>query len=175
MDKSTGSLIENVFEQRIRASDRINQEFKATQITSGASGVLAYQAENPVEWDRTETLPYVDPTGAGFGDVELTITFTGDGTQEFPFVFPATDIRFNGTDEASKPVFREGGWWWKFGNWTGERVQIQHYDRPQLETMTDAHVTKWVIRFYYWGNVSYRVKLGARGTCGGTISVARTM
>lgn len=138
------------------------------QITSGASGVLAYQAENPVDWDRTEVLPYVDPSLGGFGDVELTITFTGDGSQQMPFAYPATDLRFNGIDEASKPTFNGGAWSWN-------SVQIPYYDRPVLATLTDPYVLKWVLRFYYTGNLTYRVKLGARGTCAGTISIARTV
>lgn len=167
MDKSTSNLIGNVFEKRIRKAGEINKEFKSTQLTSGASGVLAYQAENPDAWDRTEVLPYVDPSSGGFGDIELTITFTGDGSQQLPFAYPATDIRFNGTGEANKPTFRDGMWSWN-------QVQVIYYDRLDESTLEDPYVIKWKVRFYYIGALTYYVKLGARGTCPGTISVART-
>lgn len=176
MDSASGQLISSVFQERIRTAGRVGQEFKAPQVASGASGVLAYASENEgVTWDRTETLPYVDPMGGGAGIVELTITFTGDGSQKLPFAFPASDLRINGTADAN--MVQYDGFYnaWTYGAWPGDNVSAVAYDEPVTSSFGSAYQLKWKIYFQYVGNVTYRLKLRARGTCPGVLTVARTI
>lgn len=174
MDRATDNLIGNVFEQRIRRADRDNHERKAPQVTSGSSGLLAYEAENDVEWDRIETLPYVDPY-MGMGICELTVTFTGDGSQKFPFAFEASDLRINGTAEANLVKYDAAQLSWNYGSWPSDSIQAVKYDAPIVSAFTSDHQLKWTIYFYYYGSVTYRLKLRARSSCPGTLSVARTI
>jgi hypothetical protein len=174
LDRATDNLIGNTFEQRIRSGDRINHEFKAPQVTSGSSGLLAYKAENDVAWDRTETLPYIDPY-AGVGICELTITFTGDESQRFPFAFAASDLRINGTAEANLVKYDAAQLSWNYGVWPGDSVQAIKYDAADPAAFTHDYQMMWKIYFYYYGNVTYRLKLRARCSCPGTLSVTRTI
>lgn len=174
MDRATDNLIGNVFETRIRSADRVNHEFKAPQVASGSSGLLAYKAENAATWDRTETLPYVDPY-MGSGICELTITFTGDQSQKFPFAFSASDLRINGTAEANLVKYDGAQLSWNYGVWPADSVQAVKYDAPAPAAFTDNYQMKWTIYFYYYGNVTYYLKLRARCSCPGTLSVTRTI
>jgi hypothetical protein len=174
LDKAADQLIGNVFEQRIRSAGRNNHEFKAPQVASGSSGLLAYEAENPVTWDRTETLPYVDPY-AGIGICELTITFTGDGSQKFPFAFEASDLRINGTADANLVKYDALQLSWNYGEWPNDSVQAIKFDAPGPSAFTSDYTLKWTIYFYYYGNVTYRLKMRVRSSCPGTLSVTRTI
>ncbi|MDQ0869055.1 hypothetical protein QFZ70_001528 [Arthrobacter sp. V1I9] len=175
MDNPSSQLIGGVFQKRIRTAGRVGQEFKAPQVASGASGVLAYASENATTWDRTETLPYVDPMAGGFGECELIVTFTGDGSQELPFAFPASDLRINGTAEANMVDYDAFYTAWVYGAWPGDNVQATDYDAPVVASFTSTYQLQWKIYFTYVGNITYYLKLRARGTCLGVLTVARTI
>lgn len=174
MDKSTDSIITNTFEKRIKAAGNTAREFKSAQMTSGAGGLLSYKLENDVEWDRIETLPYVDPN-MGNGIVELTITYVGDGTQLYPFAFTTTDLRVNGTADANKVRFDTDMLSWTYGAYPSSNIQATIFDEPDISSFTSDYQLKWKIYFFYAGTITYYVKLRARGTSPGTISIARTL
>lgn len=74
----TDFLAEDRFTEFIDSLQKDAAEFKGNQFASGASGRLGYLVQTANTWDATATV-------AGSGDVNFTISFTGDGTQSAPF------------------------------------------------------------------------------------------
>lgn len=172
MDKPIDALITNTFERRIREVDRITREFKAPQVTSGASGQLGYAIENTAQWDRTETLPYIDPNSPPFiGSAKYRVTFTGDGSQENPMAIPLTDIRVNGTGEANKVTYR-----WNLGAWAyGDPsiLRVFSYDKLITSSVLNPNQLQWEIDVSYSESPTIRFKLRAQASSPGTLSIVR--
>lgn len=172
MDKPIDSLITNTFERRMREASRIAREFKAPQVTSGASGQLGYAIENNVTWDRTETLPNIDPNNPPYtGTADYVVTFTSDGSQQNPIAIPFTDIRVNGTGDGNVVKYR-----WNYSAFVyGDppTVWVFVYDEYIADSVMDETQTRWLIKVVYNGNPTLRFKLKARASSPGSLSIAR--
>lgn len=175
MDKSIDALITNTFERRIREADRIAREFKAPQVTSGASGLLAYEVENPVTWDATVTLPAVPVGAPGSEFYDFDVTFTGDGSQGYPIAELIAEITVNG-----HALYPEQGGYWVYADsptWPYTiRFSSSIYALDYEPFFTDKYRIRWSYGFFYNSNnpVTVRVKLRARSTSPGVLSMVRT-
>src|SRR2546423_11673185 len=89
-------LPENRTDVAIKDIVTVGREFKNRQKFSAKSGLLGYLTESANQWDLHQTL-------SGSGTVIINILFTGDGSQQFPFIQPYIDIFFGGTSDANRP------------------------------------------------------------------------
>lgn len=147
--------------------------YKNRQRTSGQSGVLSYFSKSGNIWDLTQAI-----TGASFQLVDFTVTFTGDGSQQFPVVSPYIDLYVNGTDNAHRipldgSLYDDGS-----GNTAlyspGGNANPRAVFTPEAAYLADPLVSKWDIEIEISGNITYYLKAYAAGTCRGSITVVRT-
>ena len=176
MDKATDALITNSFERRIREADRIAREFKAPQVTSGASGQLAYSIENPGQWDQVVTLPTRPMSGGGFGEYAFTITFEGDQRQKFPVASLIMNITVNGN-----PVIpMDRATWGYSDNPNGPPTILftsVYYATDDPGFFDNDYNLRWVFYFQHMNDspIAVRVKSMANASCRGVLSLQRIL
>lgn len=169
MNSSLDRLPEGTLTRAIRSIGETEAEFKSRQRTTGRSGQLGYAVESALDWDYEITLP---PTlSAQY--VELILTFTGDGSQKFPIVIPASDIRVNGTGDANKLTLSPNGQW-IYSN-GGNVVLMYALDQPDPAYFESETQLAWLIGFEYLGSITFRLKARGQASTDGTWSVVRIL
>lgn len=153
----------------MRDAARQAHELKSRQRTTGQGGQLGYRIESTADWDYTLTLPTTPPYTAQYA--EFRITFTGDGSQQFPIVQPATDIRVNGTGEANRLQLGSNGRY-MYSN-SGNVVQEYYLDSPDPSSFESPTTLSWIIALEYMGAVTLRMKARGAGSSPGEWSIAR--
>lgn len=165
MDR-THRLEENRLVYRVKTLLRNLEELKKRQRSSGRSGLQSYFSQSVSQWDATGSITN--------GTRNITITFTGDGTQSFPISTPYVDIFANGTDEAHRvpldgTLLNTGG-----GN-TARLIAVDSWSDQLISddttVLTDVNVTRWKMRLSVNGTVTYYIKAYVAGTSLGTVSV----
>lgn len=159
-------LQENKLIAELLSLARDVDELKNRQRTSGRSGVLSYTSNTANTWDLTGSV-----TGATVQTLEFTMTYIGNGSQQYPVINPYLDLFINGTDEAHRLPLDEtlldtGG-----GN-------IAIYAQNLLidtSTLSDPLVTRWITQIRVSGNITYYIKAYGVGTSHGTVGVVRTL
>src|SRR5690242_2321964 len=104
MDKLINQLPERGLINGIRQADQLVSEQKSAQRISGASGQLNYAISSANTWDVTDTLPNVTSST----NIQFLVTFTPDGTQDWPEAVLFVDVRINGTDDTHKLQWLNG-------------------------------------------------------------------
>lgn len=165
------SLLENQLFEQLRILDIDFTELKNRQPTSGKSGVLAYLSQTNNTWDLSEAIASPSTTygySAGF-----TITYTGDGSQQYPIVNPFADLMFSSSisPTPSRATYNAAGLLqWSDGT---NGVVVNSFLRFDNTTLSNQLVTKWTIDFTYYGSLTYYLKAYTRGSSRGSIGVVR--
>ncbi len=166
------SLLENQLFEQLRILGIDFTELKNRQPTSGKSGVLAYLSQTNTTWDYNEAIASPSTTygySAGF-----TITYTGDGSQQYPIVNPFADLMFSSSlsPTPSRATYGVDG----LLRWTDgtNYIVVDNFLLYDKTTVSSQLVTKWRIDFSYFGSVTYYLKAYTRGSSRGSISVVRT-
>lgn len=165
------SLLENQLFERLRVLKIDFDELKNRQPTSGKSGVLAYLSQTNNTWDYTENIASPSTTygySAGF-----TITYTGDGSQQYPIVNPFADLLFSSSiDPTPRRVAYNANGFLQWSDGTNGAV-VNTFLRLDSTTVNNQLVTKWTIDFSYYGTMTYYLKAYTRGSSRGSITVVR--
>lgn len=155
----------------LRHVDQLNAELKSAQRLSNEGGLVGYTIATTNTWDRTETVTAADTTQMTF-----LVTFTTDRSQQFSFAQLYFDIRANGTGQSNKltslngtyaGVIFAGGVGWSDGT-------NVIYQGDEFSTFSTEEHT-WTLYFFYKGTITYYIKPSVRASCGGTVSIARTL
>ncbi|WP_437770607.1 hypothetical protein [Arthrobacter sp. KNU40] len=166
-------LPERGLETALRQVQQKNSEFKAAQRISGASGQLNYEISSTNTWDRTETV-----TAAVTTQMTLVVTMPCDGTQDWPEALLSLDIRANGTADANKFTYLNGMYagttYAGALGWSDGTNRITHGNmtrayNPNTKTFT------WTMDFFYKGTITYYAKATIRSSCGGNMTLMRTL
>lgn len=166
------SLLENQLFEQLRILGIDFTELKNRQPTSGKSGVLAYLSQTNNTWDLSEAIASPSTTygySAGF-----TITYTGDGSQQYPIVNPFADLMFSSSisPTPSRATYNAAGWLqWSDGT---NSVVVSSFLRFGGATPGSQLVAGWAIDFMYYGSLTYYLKAYTRGSSRGSIGVVRT-
>lgn len=157
----------------IRMARQLGSEFKSAQQISGASGQLNYTLKSENTWDRTETV-----TAASSTQMTLEVTMTCDKTQPWPEALLYLDIRANGTGDANKFTYLIGTYGGTTYNgalgWTdGTNVITSGTMNRNFDNATVIFV--WTVNFFYTGTITYYAKPVIRASCGGTMTLTRTL
>ena len=150
---------------------RNTNQTKARQRITGRAGQLGYAIQSVNAWDLTETFPTT--SGVAFSNASYRVTYTSDGTQRFPIVIPATDIRINGTGDANKPSIIPNSGLYSYADGSGE-VQIQTFEMPDQAYFASETQLAWSFDLLYRGSVTIRFKARGNATSNGTFSIVRT-
>lgn len=171
MSRVRDRLLEHSLERHLRETAQLAHELKARQRLSGASGQLGYAVASTNNWDLTGSLPTSSPPN--FNYAEFEVTFTGDGSQEFPVAIPSTDIRINGTALSNQLRYDPAVGWvsWSSGS---NIVRAEVYDQADVTLLQDPTRLRWKLGLYYSGTIAYYLKTRAHASCPGSISVVRT-
>lgn len=153
----------------IRGVADTSRQFNSRQRISGRGGQLGYVIESDDEWDLVETFP-TTPAFTAL-PAEYRLTFTGDGSQKYPIVQPATDIRVNGTGEANKLSLNFNGRYWYVDG--SNIVQEYYIDEPDAADFESENKLSWLIALEYSGSITLRMKARGRGSSNGTWSIER--
>lgn len=156
---------------QLREVVETTEQIKARQRITGRSGQLGYAVASAATWDYTETFPTT--SGGGYVGAGYRITFTSDGTQDYPIVVPSVDIRVNGTDEANRLKIIPSSGLYQYSDGSGE-VLMQIYERPYEGLFGSKNQSAWDYVFLYRGSVTIRIKPRGQASSKGTFSVART-
>jgi hypothetical protein len=156
-----GLLPEKQTEAAIKDIVTVGREFKNRQKFSAKSGLLGYLTESADQWDLHETL-------SGNGTIIITVTFTGDGSQKYPFIQPYADLFFGGTSDSNRPddVSLE----WVSGMNLAILGDFLLFDTTYA---SDELVYAWITIVNYSGTFDYYLKAYAMGSSLGTLSVTR--
>lgn len=159
----------------IRTADRVGSELKAAQKISGASGQLNYSGQSSSPWDLSQTL-----TGGSTTKITFTITFTGDGSQDWPEAVLYMDMRANGTADANKFTYMtnvaNGSFYYAMLGWNdGTPGNIIGYAGRNRTYDSTSKAFTWTVDFYYTGTITYSTKIVLRTTCPGSVSLSRTL
>lgn len=169
MQHSTDLLPERAFERRIRRIRDLNAEFKSRQRLSSLGGQINYHVQSENDWDLTETVTY-NPVSPVF---QLAMTFTGNGRQSFPAVFPYIDLRINGITDSNKISYLPG----MFGTlgWTDgtTTVLLLGAVRPDPVYFPDPFVQRWTLLLQPNATITYYAKAHAMSSSDGTVQIAR--
>lgn len=170
MQKATDALIKNTFEKRLKDAQRVTTEFKAAQVTSGASGVLAYDVVNSGDWDLTGTLPYVDATNDS-GLATFSITFTGDGSQQWPFCLISIDMRIDGTATSNQMTYSAASNLWTYGTYPSDFIACTYFGVFDQSAFNTSYKQSWIIQGTYGFSPAYYIKIRGQATCPGTFNL----
>lgn len=171
MSDLISQLPERVLETAVRHVGQLNAELKAAQRLTNEGGLIGYTIDTDNAWDRTETVTAADTTQLTF-----VVTFTTDQSQLISVAQLYLDIRANGTGDSNKFTYLNGTYAGTifagvFG-WSDGTSFI--YKGNESSTFgTDEHT--WTIHFFYKGTITYYMKPTIRASCGGTVSIARTL
>lgn len=144
-------------------------QFKSRQLITGRSGQLGYAISSGQEWDLTETM---SAPGPGYLSRTYRVTYTSDGSQKFPIVTPATDLRFNGVAEHNKPTSSHDGSLWTYEDGSCD-VIINGYELPNQAFFDSESQQAWEFVIMYVGTVTLRIKAQGQASCDGTFAVTR--
>lgn len=178
MERSYDTLPENAFVTDLLGARQASLELNSRQRSSGASGQLGYMPQNPGSWDRTETVTAQGSSGGySFADVGLSVTFTGDGSQQWPSVVPLFDLFFNGTSNSNRLAFQPGGGLYL---WTDATTSAMSYApvSDDLTLLEDPIRLRWnVFVSLQWTAAAptYYFKARGAGSCPGTWTIVRTV
>lgn len=148
-------------EQTLRQLRADIDALRGRQSMSAGSGLLGYTAQNDVEYDIKETI-----SNAG---VVLKLTFTGGGSQPYPFANPYLDLFVGGVGDA----FRL------------DQVQQSVVDGPNFARLMTQFLVEdtsllgdrlslaWTVGFQVVGTMTYQAKGYGLGTSPGSITVER--
>lgn len=159
----------------IRTADRVGSELKAAQKITGASGQLNYSGQSPNAWDLSQTL-----TGGSTTKITFTVTFTCDGSQDWPEAILYMDMRANGTADANKFTYLtsvpNGSFYYAMLGWSDSTsANILAYAGRNRTYNSASKVFTWTVDFYYTGTITYYTKIVLRSTCPGSVSLSRTL
>ena len=146
------SLPEHALVSDIRSVLSVGDELKSAKRLSGASGQLNYTGQSGNTWDITQTV-----TAAGWTNLELTATLTGDGSQDWFEAFSYLDIRAGGTADTNKFGYLNGtyaGTTFAGGfGWTDGTNIMTHSGTTRNYNSVTRKFT-WVMGFQYKGTIT---------------------
>ncbi|WP_440220933.1 hypothetical protein [Dietzia sp. MNB45] len=143
--------------------DRNIDEFKSKQALSGASGMKAYNTENPgTDYEQVVTSP-----SSTYGrSVRLTTDWQADGSQEFPFTSPFVNFFANGEKIDSRT------WYWTNGSSSVRLQSLLVMDGMNLNT---SYSRRWTSEAVVFGSVTIGIKSWVFGTSPGTLTTEVTL
>lgn len=171
MSDLISQLPERGLETALRNVEQLNAELKSAQRLSNEGGLIGYTIATANTWDRTETV-----TAADITQLTFVVTFTTDQTQQYSVAQLYFDIRANGTGDSNKLTYLNGtyaGVTFAGGvGWSDGTNVIYRGD----EVWTFGSTTHtWTLHFFYKGTITYYIKPTIRSSCGGTVSLVRTL
>lgn len=152
-------LPENRTDDAIKNVVTVGREMKNRQKFSARSGLLGYLTETNNQWDLHNTL-------SGNGTIVITMTFTGDGSQLYPFIQPYADLFFGGTSDSNRPS--NISFEWQSGTNSANLGNYLLYDTTYA---ADKLIYSWITTVNYSGTFDYYFKGYAVGSCKGTLTV----
>jgi hypothetical protein len=170
MLRSADALPQNRLVAILRDVEQIEDQFKARQRVSGASGQLGYLVQSANAWDITQTV--TDPVAAV---ASFEITYTANGTQKFPIVMPTVDLRVNGTGNANRLSYLYGsGFNGALGYISGPNSLLMGELTRRHAYLADPLVSKWAFNFVFSGTITYYLKALIQASSDGVVTVVRT-
>ncbi|MEW1950662.1 hypothetical protein AB0280_15535 [Pseudarthrobacter sp902506025] len=173
MDSLISQLPERQLINGIRQAEQIGAELKAAKRMSGASGQLNYTLQSANTWDRTETV-----SAGSITQMTLVVTMTCDQTQPWPEALLYMDMRANGTADANKFSYLNG-------TYAGTTYSGALGWSDGTSVITSGGMTRnfsnlsviftWTMDFFYKGTITYYAKPVIRSSCGGTMTLTRTL
>lgn len=159
-------LSENTLYEELRQLQVDFRELKYTQPTSGKSGVRTYESETGRTWDYDGTIPN--------GSREITVTFTGNGSQTQPIVngYMFMYMGMINQEAWSFPQYSsiQGGLYYEDSD--GAAVTVRKLMEIDESLAGDPLKTRWKTLILNTGNICrIRLKVRVRGTCAGYIEV----
>ena len=144
--------------------DRNIAEFgMSRQLVSGDSGIIGYTNDSGAAYDYQETIG--SDSSSAVVSIVLEITFTGDHSQEYPFLSPSMTIWCNGN------VLRPDQIWW---TGSGSRYVLLSYPlKLVVSSLNSPYTRRWQVHLDVYKQVTVRTKAILQGTCKGTYTVAR--
>lgn len=173
MSELMGQLPERGLETALRGVEQTSREFKSAQRASSASGQMNYTIESSNAWDRTETI-----SQGALSLMTLVVTMNTDRSQDWPEALMYMDIRANGTGNTNKFYYLtnmpNGSFYYAMYGWT-DGTNVLAYAKQVRNYNKASGIFTWTIDFRYSGTITYYIKPVIRATCGGTISITRTV
>lgn len=162
-------LGENAVVHELAQLERDFHEFTASQGTSGASGLETYLTSNLAEWDLVLSLGSSADTS--YQTTRIEVTYTSNGSQDFPIENIFGDVRCNGTALGNRPQYSEGD----FFLWTDttRSVIVDKWMTRDESLLTSPTQYRWFCDFSHFKDVTLYFKAVAAGTCPGVLSVVR--
>ena len=148
--------------------DRNLAEFAASrQLVSGDSGVIGYTINSGATYDYQETIG--NDSSSATVPVVLEITFTGDQSQQFPFLCPSMTIWCNGTGSGN--VLRPDQIWWTDSS--SRYVLLSYPLKLVVSSLSSPYSRRWRVNLDVYRQVTLRTKAILQGTCRGSYTVVR--
>lgn len=173
MNGVINQLPEMALVNAIRRARQVGSELKSAQRMSGASNQLNYTIESANTWDLIQTV-----SAASTKQMTLKVTMTCDGTQPWPEALLYLDVRANGTGESNKLSYL-------MGTIGGQTFNGEYGWTDGTNLITSGSINRafsngpvvfeWTINLFYKGTITYRAKPVIRATCGGTMTIERTL
>lgn len=184
MNNRTDYLLDNQLVTRLQSIQAGFDQLRTAQRVSGAGGALNYKTSTANMWDWNET---IGTDGDGLThNVTFTITYTGDGTQQFPAQMCVTDIFINspsvttGPIEANRlsplaPSWTDGTRTVTLASFSGITTnQVEQYVASDPAYYTDPLIWHWQVRITsFSARFTYWMKATSVGTSTGSLSVSR--
>jgi hypothetical protein len=164
MNKRIAKLPANQLIATIRQSMTELAALKQGQRISGQSGVLSYAAQTDETWDVTGTIG--TPSDTAWHSTTVTVTWTGDGSQDIAFANVSFDVFVNGTDSAHQLTPQSH-------TWTGGSEEAEISYLGQSEASHHTYAVQFGLLTYQ--EISYYIKGYGVGSSPGTITVSAVL
>lgn len=154
-------LPENRTDAAIKNIITVGRELKNRQKFSAKSGLLGFLTETNNQWDLQNTL-------SGNGTITITVKYTGDGSQVYPFIQPYLDLFFGGTSDSNRP--NDTSFEWIDPTNSANYAFLTDYLLLDTTYAEDKLIYSWISIVTYSGTVVYYLKAYAVGSSKGTLN-----
>lgn len=159
MSERTDAQPDNTLIQTLARLDADFQELKQKQPSK--TGIV-YLTESTATWDATATVGVAGATS--FLPLGFRITYTSDGSQDYPLTNGFVDVFANGTDEAHRILLNRN---------TQAGIGMDQFMVEDKAYWGNKTQMSWTIDMAYKAVNTYYLKAHILGSCLGTVTVTR--